>query len=722
MGMIIDSLIHYASENKDLLGYDQVVAKTQKTFSLSNFKLHKKDILEKISKDNFIFAFDFGIIFLRENILFINERGVAEIPYSKARQIGITDKDFLITYFNLTILVGPSAKKKFQDFMRQMPFESVDHDAKPSSFDQAIDKKLVDSNNSVLPTHVKKILDFKNENSDLLDYADVTKLMSKFLSPFNSYSTELLKFLSPENVLCAFKFGLILTEDAIIWLSTKPRGIIKIPYAKILKITNNGDNKGLRLYYEDSQISFFSSVKDGVDSFFKLQELFDEQKFAERSRQEQEQRLQAEQKQKLEEEKIRLEEIEKSRQWEVEKLAIKSDFDENKSISYVEEIDFYSFVQEWYLENYKKYDYLLESDAVKRYLKLRSQEGRLIDQGKIIFGTKMPFIVFSGSKIHIIEAADEVIEFDLSTLYDSANRKLFTFSELLAKKLIKIENGSINRYYDSYLLAKGGRGFWSINLNKKENLLLNVATYVSDKIDYLLRKEQYLTLVRNTHLAEKEVMRKQNLEISQARIISELDTDGDGNVDLIDADAFNQLLIKNQKQIIEIDKVYVQKFVKISTYLKTKKNNIQNIFESIRGTKDAHELKELIGLLKNQINTYELLFFHSINMTTSLIEGDLITFYEIYEAFDQLGVFNSNWENEISSKLTNIGDGIRHLMYSINEMETRIVRSIRNLNYATQESYKELGFKVENQLRSINSTIKFNNLISSIQTFNRFVK
>ena len=99
-------------------------------------------------------------------------------------------------------------------------------------------------------------------------------------------------------------------------------------------------------------------------------------------------------------------------------------------------------------------------------------------------------------------------------------------------------------------------------------------------------------------------------------------------------------------------------------YLKTKKSNTQKIFDSIKDTKNEKELNELINLLKNQIHTYELLVFHSISMITSLVESDLITFYEIYECFDQLGVFNSNWENEVSDELTNIGDGIRDLMYS----------------------------------------------------------
>jgi len=107
-------------------------------------------------------------------------------------------------------------------------------------------------------------------------------------------------------------------------------------------------------------------------------------------------------------------------------------------------------------------------------------------------------------------------------------------------------------------------------------------------------------------------------------------------------------------------------------------------------------------------------------MITSLVDSDLITFYEIYECFDQLGVFNSNWENEVSDKLTNIGNGIRDLMYSIYQMENKIVNSIDNLTYVTQDSFKELNISVNNQLSSIGSSIKFNNLLTGIQTYQMY--
>jgi hypothetical protein len=224
----------------------------------------------------------------------------------------------------------------------------------------------------------------------------------------------------------------------------------------------------------------------------------------------------------------------------------------------------------------------------------------------------------------------------------------------------------------------------------------------------------------NNKIQDKLNLKKSKLEVLQNSFYNTLDKDGNGEVDLVDGESFNRLLNKNQKIIIEIDKNYIQKFVKISMYLKTKKSNTQKIFDSIKDTKNDTELNELVNLLKNQIHTYELLVFHSISMITSLVESDLITFYEIYECFDQFGVFNSNWENEVSNKLSDIGDGIKELMYSIYKMENNIVNSIDNLTYTTQESFKDLTNSVERQLNSIDSSIKFNNLITGIQTYQMY--
>ncbi len=263
--------------------------------------------------------------------------------------------------------------------------------------------------------------------------------------------------------------------------------------------------------------------------------------------------------------------------------------------------------------------------------------------------------------------------------------------------------------------------------NKNIDWFVNEFWKSDYKIDIDFNLILFLKELQNTidnfyeiEIKEENNKRREKLIIDKNNFIILLDKDNNGEVDLVDGESFNKLLTKNQKSVIEIDKNYIQKFVKISMYLKTKKSNTQKIFDSIKDTKNDTELNELVNLLKNQIHTYELLVFHSINMITSLVESDLITFYEIYECFDQLGVFNSNWENEVSDKLTNIGDGIKDLMYSIYKMENKIVNSINNLTYVTQDSFKELNMSVNNQLSGINSSIKFNNLLTGIQTYQMY--
>jgi len=219
---------------------------------------------------------------------------------------------------------------------------------------------------------------------------------------------------------------------------------------------------------------------------------------------------------------------------------------------------------------------------------------------------------------------------------------------------------------------------------------------------------------------ELEFQRLINLEKSKSLVISELDKDSNNQVDLVDDENYNKILFNNQKSIIEIDKSYIQKFVKISIYLKTKRSNIQNIFITIKDTKNEKDLDELVNLLKNQIHTYDLLVFHSISMITSLVDSDLITFYQIYECFDQLGVFNSNWENEVSDKLSSIGNRIKDLMYSIQEMESKIVNSIGKLTYLSQSSYDNLNLSINNQLRNINSSLDYNNYMTQIQNYKMF--
>ena len=214
----------------------------------------------------------------------------------------------------------------------------------------------------------------------------------------------------------------------------------------------------------------------------------------------------------------------------------------------------------------------------------------------------------------------------------------------------------------------------------------------------------------------KEDKRQKELKVSQTNVLSELDKDGNGEVDVIEGNDFNLLLKKHQNSIVEVDRTYVQQFVKISSYLKTKEKNIQSIFNSIKDTPNQEVLNEYVEILKGEIHTYNLILFNSLNMIVSLVEDDMITFYEIHEMFDTLNMFDSKHEKDVSQRLTNIGDGLESLMYEIRDMGNQISNSIDELSYVTEESNQQLN----EQLSEIDSTMKAGNLINAINAYQNY--
>jgi len=217
--------------------------------------------------------------------------------------------------------------------------------------------------------------------------------------------------------------------------------------------------------------------------------------------------------------------------------------------------------------------------------------------------------------------------------------------------------------------------------------------------------------------SEKEKSTKLEVELQ----LFNLDKDGNGIVDVLESsDDFKSIISKYQKEIIDIDKTYIHKFIKISKYLDDKKANIQFLYDTRNDYALTIEKVDFIGILNNQIHIFELTMLHSITMIISLIENDLVTFYEIYETFDRINIFNSNWENEISQKLTDIDNNIGALIYSIQDMEMKISKEIKHLTYITQSSFDNLNRSINTELKSINSSFKFNNLLEGIQTYQMY--
>lgn len=215
----------------------------------------------------------------------------------------------------------------------------------------------------------------------------------------------------------------------------------------------------------------------------------------------------------------------------------------------------------------------------------------------------------------------------------------------------------------------------------------------------------------------KKAKEKDNVVETTNSLVEQLDKDNNGIVDILEDSDFRVLLNKHQEKIKALDTTYLQKFVKVSSWLQTKKSNIQQIFKSIKDLNaedvDIKTTNNLINSVKAEIHVYEQVLFNALNMVSALIDDDLLTFYEIENAFDELNMFDSKLEKDISEKLSNIGNELNAFVNTMNKSSNKIIESVQQLTYVTAKTNERL----EGHLKSINSSIKVGNIINSINTY-----
>lgn len=196
---------------------------------------------------------------------------------------------------------------------------------------------------------------------------------------------------------------------------------------------------------------------------------------------------------------------------------------------------------------------------------------------------------------------------------------------------------------------------------------------------------------------------------------------GSGLLKIIGDDNEFDSMVQNHQEIIkergkEYNENYNLKFVKLANYIQLKKENIKYIYETIGKQDDLNDYKKLVDFFESEMHTYNLILLNSFNLIVSLIDDNQFTFYKIYERFDKLNIFNSNWENQVKEKLTNIEYNIESLISEVNFVGKNIVNSINDLTYITSESNE----RVNNKLKEIDSSIQVNNLLTLINTYQNY--
>ena len=222
----------------------------------------------------------------------------------------------------------------------------------------------------------------------------------------------------------------------------------------------------------------------------------------------------------------------------------------------------------------------------------------------------------------------------------------------------------------------------------------------------------------------RDLILKHEFRNRRSEVLDLIPVDDDGNVALSSCLDLDKLLREYQSKIVGIDRSYIQKFVKSSQYLKTKYDNIQRVFSALKGVKNLKELDSLYSILLDEIHVYNLVLLHSLNMVSTLVDDDMISFYETYELFDSLNIFDSQWEKDTSRRLDgissqietmneNLGSLLQDILFQSRKMESNMLGAINNLSEISQKGYSSIN----NKLSSVHSTLKLNTLLSGIQVY-----
>ena len=271
------------------------------------------------------------------------------------------------------------------------------------------------------------------------------------------------------------------------------------------------------------------------------------------------------------------------------------------------------------------------------------------------------------------------------------------------------------------VFLQSGLKLINIDNSNKNNPFINFVSSVSFKYgsDY---KTTLTSLKKLKVIIEKGGGYFRKIETSKKEINDGLIEYKTNKKELIlDNNLYFDILKNNQSKIIEIDREYVQKFIKLNNYLKEKSSNLSVILDKIIYNLENEpkefivEREEEINFFKGLVYSYNLMVNQSIVMVTSLVEDDMIVFYETYEVFDKMNVFNTNWENEVNDKLSEINESLQDLNFSIRglmnqmrDMERNIVNGLQSIN----TSIGSLENSVNKQLSETNSRLKYDNLTS----------
>ena len=296
-----------------------------------------------------------------------------------------------------------------------------------------------------------------------------------------------------------------------------------------------------------------------------------------------------------------------------------------------------------------------------------------------------------------------------------------------------------------------------------ENLILPAIFWVVIIVFFYLRKkrkkekekEELEKSVKKQVRDKKAALKKSNLKLKSklkkadnlAKKLSEIQ-----EIKIIDISDYKKIIIDNEKNILEKGgDNQLFSFMKINTFLndyrgriisdqsglkevldinwlksriesEEKRNDLDKTLENledslarIEGRKttgfdsNVNNLFELGDLmrptLENQIKTMDFYRNMAVVMIVFYLDDKKIRYFELYEAFEKLGVFDSTWQKNVLNKLDNIEIRLAQMNNQLTELNQNFI------------SLSESSENIVLELKEINSSVMTNNMLQAITAY-----
>jgi hypothetical protein len=142
--------------------------------------------------------------------------------------------------------------------------------------------------------------------------------------------------------------------------------------------------------------------------------------------------------------------------------------------------------------------------------------------------------------------------------------------------------------------------------------------------------------------------------------------------------------------------------------------------KTYESTEFIEQLNKLIESENIFITTNSSILFGLVDMIRSIIYDDRVRFYQIYEKFDKLRIFNSQYQNDVLNSLNSINDNLVELNSNIETLTNTIDKLGKELISSITELKFELSYlndTVSSQLQNISTKLDVNNLLNVVQTY-----